>query len=130
MAVRRSLVDYQAAGFGGLSFATNLNFMNLPMDYEQRLWALEGLYWCAVAKIEDDPKFKDDDRIGMLVAGTRLLLDQAGKDYQSRFESHETFDETENNYRTLLCQVFGKITELQGKTKMIERVQQEQDVVG
>jgi hypothetical protein len=130
MATRRSLVDYQAAGFGGLSFATNLNFMNLPMDYEQRLWALEGLYYCAIAKIEDDPKFKDDKEIGMIVGATRILLDQAGRDYQSKFESHETFDKSENDYRTLLCQIFGEITHLQGKTRMIERVQQEQEVIG
>ena len=121
MATRRSLTDYQQAGFGGLSFATNLNFMNLPLSYEQRLWALEGLFACALAKIEDDTKYKDDKEIGLLIGGIRLLLDQAGKDYKSRYESHTSFDEIENNYRALLSQTFSKILELQGKTKMIEK---------
>ena len=127
MAVRRSLSDYQSAGFGGLSFATNLNFMNLPMSYEQRLWCLEGLYACAVAKIEDDPKYKDDKEIGLLIGGTRLLLDQAGNDYLPQYEGH-TFGPPENRFRTLLCQIFEKITQLQGKTKMIEREVVTQDV--
>jgi len=126
----RSLTDYQAAGFGGLSFATDLNFMNLPMSYEQRLWCLEGLFWCAVAKVEDDQKWKDDSELSMLVSGTRLLLDQAGDDYQARYENHETFDKAENDYRSLLCQIFGKITHIQGKTKMIEREQVQQGPVG
>jgi hypothetical protein len=130
MATRRSLTDYQQAGFGGLSFATNLNFMNLPLSYEQRLWGLEGLFACALAKIEDDPKYKEDQEIGMLIGGIRLLLDQAGKDYKSRYESHESFDEIENNYRALLSQTFSKILELQGKTKMIEKLVVTQDEVG
>lgn len=130
MATRRSLTDYQQAGFGGLSFATNLNFMNLPLSYEQRLWALEGLFACALAKIEDDPKYKDDREIGLLVGGIRLLLNQAGKDYKSRYETHASFDEIENNYRTLLSQTFSKILELQGKTKMIEKTFMTQEEVG
>lgn len=121
MATRRALTDYQQIGFGGLSFITDLNFMNFPMPYEQRLWALNGLFYCAVAKIEDDPKYKEDTEVGLLVGGIKLLLVQAGSDYRSRYETHETFDEHENNYRELLCQVFGKITQLQGKTKMIEK---------
>lgn len=128
MAVRRSLQDYQSAGFGGLCFATDLNFMNLPMTYEQRIWALEGMFWCIVAKVEDDPKFKDDNDLGLLIGGTRILLDQVGNDYMSKYENHETHSTDENKYRILQCQTFGKITQLQGKTKMIERVQQEQEV--
>lgn len=130
MATRRSLTDYQQVGFGGLSFATNLNFMNLPMSYEQRLWALEGLYACALAKIEDDPKYKDDSEIGLLVGAIRIMLEKAGKDYKSRYETHATFDEAENNYRALLSQIFEKITQLQGKTKMIEKSIMTQDEAG
>jgi hypothetical protein len=130
MATRRSLTDYQQAGFGGLSFATDLNFMNLPLPYEQRLWALEGLFACALAKIEDDIKYKEDKDVGLLVGGIRILLDQAGEDYRSRYENHETFDNMENKYRTLLTQVFSKILELQGKTKMIEKLVVTQDEVG
>ena len=130
MATRRSLTDYQQAGFGGLSFATNLNFMNLPLSYEQRLWALEGLFACALAKIEDDTKYNEDRGIGLLVGGIRLLLNQAGEDYRSRYENHETFDNMENTYRALLTQIFSKILELQGKTKMIERLVVTQDEVG
>lgn len=130
MPPRRTIGDYQAAGFGGLCFATNLNFMNLPMSYEQRLWSLEGNYWCIVAKIEDDKKYKDDTNIGVLIGATRLLLDQAGRDYNPLYESHATFNQKENDFRTLLCQIFGKVTELQGKCKMIERVQIEQEEIG
>jgi len=130
MATRRSLTDYQQAGFGGLSFATNLNFMNLPLSYEQRLWALEGLFACALAKIEDDVKYKDDKDIGLLVGGIRILLDQAGDDYRSRYENHESFDNMENNYRRLLTQTFSSILELQGKTKMIERLVMTQEEIG
>ena len=130
MATRRSITDYQQAGFGGLSFATNLNFMNLPLSYEQRLWALEGLFACALAKIEDDVKYKDDKDMGLLVGGIRILLDQAGDDYRSRYENHESFDNMENNYRRLLTQTFSSILELQGKTKMIEKLVVTQDEVG
>ena len=126
MVTRRALTDYQSVGFGGLSFGTNMNFANLPMSYEQRLWALEALYSFAVAKIEDDKKFKEDKDVGMLIAGTRLLLDQAGKDYKSQFESHDSLPDLENNYRRLLCLIFEKLTQIQGKTKMIEHVQAEQ----
>lgn len=130
MAARRGLGDYQSAGFGGLSFATDMNFMNLPMRYEQRLWALEGLYACALAKIEGDANYCQDKEIGLLIGATRLLLDQAGADYKSHFESTTTFGELENNYRRLLSQIFEKITEIQGKTKMIERVVEEQKDAG
>lgn len=122
--------DYQQIGFGGLAFATNLNFTNLPMTYEQRLWALEGLYAYSLAKIEDDTKYKEDRDIGMLVGAIRILLSQAGKDYQARFEDHTTMDDDENKYRTLLCQIFEKITQLQGKTKMIERERVILDEIG
>jgi len=130
MATRRSITDYQQAGFGGLSFATNLNFMNLPLSYEQRLWALEGLFACALAKIEDDVKYKDDKDMGLLVGGIRILLDQAGDDYRSRYENHESFDNMENNYRRLLTQTFSSILELQGKTKMIEKLVMTQEEIG
>jgi hypothetical protein len=121
--------EYQQIGFGGLSFATNLNFANLEMSYEQRLWALEGLYAFALAKIEDDEKYKNDTDIGTLVGGIRIMLNQAGEHYLSRFEDHSTMDADENIYRTLLCQIFEKITQLQGKTKMIERERVIQDEV-
>ena len=130
MAIRRGMADYQQAGFGGLSFMTDLNFMNLPLSYEQRLWALNGLYCCAIAKIEDDPKFNEDIDIGLLIGGIRLLLDQAGDDYKSYYEDHESMDGNENKYRVLLCQTFEKITQLQGKTKMIEKSILTQDEVG
>jgi hypothetical protein len=129
MTARRSITDYQQAGFGGLSFATNLNFMNLPMTYEQRLWTLEGLYACALAKVENDDKYKTDADVEKLTKCLRGLLDQATKDYQSKFEDHKTNDDSENKYRRLLTMTFEKITELQGKTKMIERSIVEQDAV-
>ena len=129
MATRRGLADYQSLGFGGLSFITNNNFANLPMSYEQRLWALEALYAFAVAKVENDPAYKADPNVGMLIGATRLMLDQAGKDYRAEYEGH-TFGTLENNFRSLLCQIFEKITQLQGNTKMIERVTMQMEEIG
>ena len=129
MPPRRFLTGGELKGFAAVCIASNFNFMNLPMSYEQRLWLLEGELYCILAKIEEDDKYKDDPDINMIIAGTRLLLDQAGRDYKSHFESHSTFDKTENDYRTLLCQIFGKCTELQGKTHMIENERVTQDDV-
>ena len=130
MAARKVSADLMLAGFGGLSFMTLANFMNLPMSYEQRIWSLETIFWVAIAKIEDDPKFKDDKEISMLISGTRTLLNQVGQDYLSKYEDHKTHNEDENNYRKLVCQTFGKLTQILGKTKMIERQVMEQEPVG
>jgi hypothetical protein len=123
----RRFLGGELKGFAALCISSNFNFMNLPMSYEQRLWLLEGEYYCVLAKIEEDDKYKDDSYINLLGAGTRLLLDQAGVDYKAKYESHSTMDDNENKYRTLLCQIFGKLTELQGKTKMIENERMVQD---
>jgi hypothetical protein len=129
MPPRRGLSDYQQVGFGGLVFASNLNFMNLPMSYEQRLWLLEGEYYCITAFVEKSEEYSSDGKITALLQKTRDMLDQSGKDYRSEYENHNSMSGNENGYRTLICQVFGKLTDLQGKTKMIERERIVQDEV-
>lgn len=129
MVTRRSLDNYQQAGFGGLSFVTDLQWTTVPMSYEQRLWSLEGSYAFALAKIENDDKYKDDKDVGLLVAGIAIMLKQAGETYLSEFETHTSFSPLENNYRTLLCQIFEKITQLQGKIKLIEKTVVQMDEI-
>lgn len=126
---KRGMGDYQQVGFGGLAFLTHIHLANTPMSYEQRWWSLDAEFWFTLAKIEEDPKYKDDEKIGLLIAGLRLMLDQACDDYRSTFESHATYDELENRYKKLLSQIMGRVTQIQGKTKMIEKVQMEQDVM-
>ena len=130
MATRRISADYQAAGFGGLSFVTNNNFANLPMSYEQRLTALECLYCFFLAKNEESKEYRNNEEIKTLVNELRERLDQAGRDYRSEFENHDTFSEAENNYRLLLCQCFERITRLQGLTKMIEKQIMKMEEIG
>lgn len=130
MAARRSMQDYQSVGFGGLAFLTHINLANTPMTYEQRWWSLDAEFWFTLAKIEEDPKYKEDPKIVMLISATRLLLEQACDDYQSHFEDHSTFGELENEYKKLLSQIMGKLTEIQGKTKIIEKVTMEQEMIG
>ena len=130
MAARRGIGDYQAVGFGGLSFLTNMNLMNSPMSLEQRLWALDGNFWSIVAKIENDAKFKKDEEIGTMIGATRILLKKGFEDYKHGFETHTMGEKLENNYRILLSEIFGKITELQGKTKMIEREMMSMEEIG
>jgi hypothetical protein len=100
------------------------------MTYEQRWWSLDSEFWFTLAKIEEDEKYKDDPKIGMLISGTRALLEQACDDYQSHFEDHATFGALENEYKKLLSQIMGKLTEIQGRTKIIERVMVDQEMVG
>jgi hypothetical protein len=129
MPPRRGInADYQQVGFGGLSFATNLNFANMSMSYEQRLWVLRGLYAFAVAKNENDESYKDNKELTMLSSAIRILLTKAGEDYQSRFESHETTSKQENAYCELLFQIFEKITQMQSISKMIEKEHLTQEI--
>jgi hypothetical protein len=130
MTGRRIIADYQTVGFGGLAFITHINLANAPMSYEQRWWSLDAEYWFTLAKIEVDEKYKNDPGVGLLVGGIRVLLDQANEDYKSQFEDHQSFTDLENRYKKLLSQILGKITELQGRTHMIENAKVEQEVFG
>jgi hypothetical protein len=122
------MTDYQAAGIGGIIFLGILQAITIPMDYQQRRTLYRGLYSLIVSKIEDDPKYNTDQRIGILISGTELLLDQAGADYRSSFESRETFDPIENNYAELLSQIFDKLCELTTRAKIIEKISVEQGI--
>ena len=130
MATRRISTDYQAAGFGGLSFVTNNNFANLQMSYEQRLWSLESNYCFFLAKNEESKEYKNDERVKSLMKELRKLLDQAGEDYRADYENHASFSDGENKYRLLLCQCFERITQLQGLTKMIEKQIMKMEEIG
>jgi len=113
--------DFRQSGFGGLAYGTNNNILNVPMTYEQRWISLRGLYSCCLAKLEEDKKYKDDPELAGLFHDVKQLLDQGRKDYHSYFEGHESTDESENNYKELLSQIFDILTKIQAKTKMIEK---------
>ena len=129
MVARKSMQDYQSVGFGGLAFLTHINLANTPMQYEQRWWSLDAQYHFTLAKIEEDQKYKEDPEIVKLVHEIRGLLDRANTDYKSQFEGHETNNDDENNFKLLLSIIMGKLTQLQGKTKMIEKVTMEQEAI-
>lgn len=113
--------DFRQSGFGGLVYGTNNNILNVPMTYEQRWLSLRGIYSCCLAKLEEDNKYKDDEKLAVLFQKTKDLLDQGRKDYKSIFEAHESTSDLENNYKELLCQTFDLLTSIQAKTKMIEK---------
>jgi len=113
--------DFRQSGFGGLAYGTNNSILNIPMSYEQRWISLRGLYSCCLAKLAEDKKYKDDPDLIKLFSDTRSMLDQANKDYSPVFESHETISNLENNYKELLAQIFDSLTEIQARTKMIEK---------
>jgi hypothetical protein len=130
MVIRRGMADYQQAGAGGIIFMALLQALTIEMSYEQRRIMYRGTYSAIVAKLEVDSKLKDDKEIGILIGGTKLLLDQAGLDYKSDFESHKTYGKLENAYNELLAQVLDKLWALAIQGKLIEKVIMMQDEVG
>ena len=130
MALRRTMADYQQAGTGGIVFMWLLQAGSLPMSYEQRRTMYRSIYSAVVAKIETMEKYKEDKDIGLIISGTFALLNQAGGDYKSRFETKATFDNLENNYAELLAQIYDQLWRLVTITGMIEKVTVEQDVIG
>jgi hypothetical protein len=129
MAIRRGMADYQQAGAGGIIFVGLLQSITIPMSYEQRRITYRGIYSAILSKLEIDPIFKDDKEISMIVGATKILLDQAGKDYRASFEG-KSFDDMENKYCELLAQIYDQLWVLASKGKLIERVQMVQDEVG
>lgn len=130
MTVRRGMADYPPAGAGGIIFVALLQSLTLPMAYEQRRITYRGTYSAIVAKLEMDPTLSKDKDIGILIGATKLLLDQAGTDYKSQFESHSSFGPLENAYCELLAQILDKLWELAVKGKLIEKVVMTQDEIG
>jgi hypothetical protein len=88
-----------------------------------------GVYSAIIAKLEVDVAMKNDKDIGTLIGGTKLLLDQAGRDYLSSFED-KTFGDLENKYCELLAQILDDLWELAIKGKLIEKAMITQDEVG
>jgi hypothetical protein len=129
MAIRRGMTDYQQAGAGGIIFVGLLQSITIPMSYEQRRITYRGIYSAILSKLEIDPILKDDKEISMIVGATKILLDQAGKDYRASFEG-KSFDDLENKYCELLAQIYDQLWVLAVKGKLIERVQMVQDEVG
>jgi hypothetical protein len=121
--------DYQQAGAGGIIFVGLLQSITIPMSYEQRRITYRGIYSAILSKLEVDPILKDDKEIGMTIRATKILLDQAGKDYKASFEG-KTFGDLENKYCELLAQIYDNLWILAVKGKLIERVQMVQDEVG
>ena len=99
-----------------------LQALTFPMSYEQRKILYRGLYSAIVAKVEVDKKAKEDQHIGMLIAGVKLLIDQAGTDYKSAFESKANYGTLENNYCELQAQILDKHWEISVKANLIETV--------
>ena len=126
MAIRRGMSDYRQAGAGGIIFMGLLQALTFPMSYEQRKILYRGLYSAIVAKIEVDKRIKVDTeldaRIGILISGVKLLIDQAGTDYKSFFESEDSYGELENNYAELQAQILDKHWEIAVKANLIETV--------
>ena len=126
MAIRRGMSDYRQAGAGGIIFMGLLQALTFPMSYEQRKILYRGLYSAIVAKVEVDKRIKVDTeldaRIGKLIGATKLLIDQAGKDYKSFFESKDSYGELENDYTELLAQILDKHWEISVKANLIENV--------
>ena len=122
VAIRRGMSDYRQAGAGGIIFMGLLQALTFPMSYEQRKILYRGLYSAIVAKVEVDKKAKEDERIGWLISAVKLHIDQAGRDYQSQFESKETYGSLENNYTELLAQILDIHWEIAVKANLIETV--------
>ena len=134
MAIRRGMSDYRQAGAGGIIFMGLLQALTFPMSYEQRKILYRGLYSAIVAKIEVDKRIKldteRDARIGWLISAVKFLIDQAGRDYKSFFESKDSYGELENNYAELQAQILDIYWEISVKANLIEGLTVEQDEVG
>ena len=128
MAARRTMSDYQQAGSGGIIFMGFLQAITLPLSYEQRRMSYRGIYSLIVAKVYEDKKLIEIEGVTDLIHQVKGLLDQAGEDYDPKYESHSTFSKDENKYVELLAQIFDKLSEIVTKTKLIEKITQEQEI--
>jgi hypothetical protein len=128
MPPRRGPQDIIPPGAGGIVYLGTLDAIRAPLGYEQRKILYRGMYSLILAKIEDDEKYTKDEKIGVMVAGVKILIDKAGKDYKSQFESHTTYGDLENNYCELLAQIFDGLTQISQKCKIYEKEIIEQDV--
>ena len=129
MAIRRGTSDYLQAGAGGSIWLALSQSMTLPMSYEQRRITYRCLYSAIVSKLEMDENLKEDKEIGIIVGATKILLDQAGKDYRASFEG-KSFDDLENKYCELLAQIYDHLWVLVMKGKLIEKIKLEWEEVG
>ena len=125
MAIRKGMADYRQAGAGGILFMGLLQAQGQEMTYEQRRILYRSMYSNERAKIEMDASIEKNpcfSRICAVLTDTKLLLDQAGRDYQSRYEGHQTHDEAENDYAELLALILDNLWEIAIKAKLIESV--------
>jgi len=122
MTVRRGMADYRQAGAGGILFMGLLQAQGQEMTYEQRRILYRAMYSNEVSKVEVDKKMVVDERIGLLIGSTKILLDQAGADYLSSYEGHQSWDTAENNYAELLAQILDNLWEIAIKAKLIESI--------
>jgi hypothetical protein len=133
MAIRRGMADYRQAGAGGILFMGLLQAQGQEMTYEQRRILYRSMYSNEVAKIEMDETLRKSpetyERLSMLIGATKLMLDQAGKDYLASYEGHNTYDGAENAYAELLAQILDNLWEIAIKAKLIESVIMEMDAI-
>lgn len=86
------------------------------------------MYSNIVAKIYEDEKLLKIEKVPELIQLAKDLLDQAGRDYRSEYESHSTTSDEENKYVELLALIYENLAGITAKTKLIEKVQQEQEI--
>lgn len=133
MTIRRGMADYRQAGAGGILFMGLLQAQGQEMTYEQRRILYRSMYSNEVSKIEMDESIKKNQeiysRVSIVLSSTKLLLDQAGRDYMSRYEGHNTHDSAENDYAELLAQILDNLWEVAIKGKLIESVPIEMDAI-
>ena len=135
MTIRRGMADYRQAGAGGILFMGLLQAQGQEMNYEQRKILYRSMFSNEVAKIEAirDTLTKDTEnfkRITGCIIITDSLLEQAGTDYRSSYEGHQTHDDAENKYTELLAQILDNLWEIAIRAKLIENITVEQDTVG
>lgn len=129
MTVRRGMADYRQAGAGGILFMGLLQAQGQEMTYEQRRILYRSLFSLESAKLEYDPSSKKDEIIIEKIKETQKLLLQAGKDYQSHYEGHQSFDQFENAYAELLAQILDNLWIIAIKAKLVENVIDDEKVV-
>jgi hypothetical protein len=130
MTTRRGSLSQYPPGAGGILFIATIQALTMPMTYEQRKILYRGMYSVYMGKLETDTNIKNTDDLSVIIAGTKLLLDQQGDDYKSQFEDHGSFTKLENAYSELQAQIFDNHQRIIQKAKLMDTVVVTQEMVG
>jgi len=128
------MADYRQAGAGGILFMGLLDAQGKEMTYEQRKILYRAMFDNASVKVEmaELTLSKDKENYKKIKDALKELeewLDQADKDYLASYEGHQTHDEAENKYTTLLGMILKNIWIIAIRGKLIESVTVTQDEV-